>query len=817
MKLALILTTFLLLCIKGRTTTYYFSTSGSDLNTGTSSASPYKSLVKLNNLTLNAGDVVLFKCGDIFRGHIRLTYSGTAGSPITFSSYSTGNKPVISGADTIAINAWTLNGNRYQATVTKPVSNFFVADKEQVLARYPNDSQYLSLDEGTIAFVKDADITGVSSAMVNNSKICVHNQQWCWEKTRVASVAVDTIKFTSTISLESMSGNGYFLFDNILLLDTANEWKYDAGTQLLSYMPPTGVNPNSLFCEVAVDTNGIRLQGTASYINITGLSFEKQANAGILIGENAHHITISDCYFARQYNYAVADSGSYNEVSNSYFREVDGIAMFAASTATNGIIHHNTFRSIGQYRSSGLGNQINLSAIKAGFANNFYIHHNNIDSTGYCGISADGSFHVVEKNIIDHAMLINNDGAALKTYGGASHDNIFRNNFISNSDGCTDGVATANFQTPAIYFDFQSNNSSAIDNTIYSRTSRGIFLNSGTYSNTVRENTIYGFNYGIDLSGGPQTGTPMYGMRVTQNKLFARVPQSVCIREVDYQGIFTGLGYVDSNYYFNPYDAYYAQRNPGPRLTFPTWLSMGNDSNTVINHFTWVSPLDSSALFINPTDNAVVQDLLGYQWRDLDSNTVTSLTLQSWTSKILIRTNSPVLPLNLISFNAKKTNKDVSCIWQTSQEVNTSHFNIQRSLDGKEFTAIGKVMATNSNSAAQYSFIDINVQELNAGYAYYRLEMTDKDMKSQYSTAERIVWSNKIAVSIYPNPATDHIKVNGMNIKTITLFDVNGKAVFQNRNCSDNNMISLQGVAKGAYWLRVSYDSSFVVKVVIIQ
>jgi len=79
MKLALMLLTALLLGVKGRSTTYYFSNAGNDANTGTSSASPFRSLVKLNTLTLNAGDVILFKCGDVFRGHIRLNYSGTAG------------------------------------------------------------------------------------------------------------------------------------------------------------------------------------------------------------------------------------------------------------------------------------------------------------------------------------------------------------------------------------------------------------------------------------------------------------------------------------------------------------------------------------------------------------------------------------------------------------------------------------------------------------------------------------------------------------------------------------------------------------------
>jgi hypothetical protein len=817
MKLALILLTALLFVIEGRTQTYYFSTSGDDNNSGTTATSPFRTLVKLNTLTLSPGASVLFKCGDVFRGRIRLKDQGTAASPIIISSYGTGNKPVISGADTI--KGWTLNGSIYQAIVTRPVTNFFLADKEQTLARYPNDSQYLAVDEGTLSYVKDVDIMAISPAMVNNSKICIHTSQWSWEKARVTSVAGDAINFSPSVALVTPSGYGYFLYDNILHLDTAREWKYEATTQLLSYMPVTGMPFDSASCEVTVDTIGIRITGNAAYINISGLSFEKQAITGIMIGQNNHHIKIDDCFFARQYHYGIVDSGSYNEVSNSHFREIDGIAMFATSSASNGIIHHNNFRNIGQYRNSGIGEQINLSAIKMAFASNFHIHHNNIDSTGYCGISADGTFHLVEKNIIKNAMLINNDGAALKTFGLYSRNNTFRNNFISTSDGSTVGVDSPNFHTPAIYFDFQSNNSFAIDNTIYDRKSKGIFLNSGTDTITVRGNTVYGFNFGVDMSGGPQTFTDMTGMRVTQNKLFARDTTSICLRQIDAFGNFTSLGFVDSNYYFNPYDSIYALRSAAisQKFKFPEWLATGNDSNTVINHFLWPAGIDSSKLFINPTDDVVVQDLSGYLWWDLDSNLVTSLTLQPWTSKILIRANASVLPLTLVSFTANKSNEDVRCTWQTSSEVNTSHFHVQRSLNGRDYTSIGKVIATNSNTHAEYSFTDINAQKLNAPYAYYRLEMVDKDSKTQYSPVERVVWSNTVAVSVYPNPARDQITVNGMNIKTITLFDTNGKLILHKTNCTDNNIISLQSIARGAYWLRVQYGESVAAQLVIVQ
>ena len=78
---------------------YYLSSStGNDNNNG-SQTQPWKTLSKLSNTTLGPGDTVYFKKGDTFRGHYVVNGSGSAGNPITFTSYGTGNQPIISGSD----------------------------------------------------------------------------------------------------------------------------------------------------------------------------------------------------------------------------------------------------------------------------------------------------------------------------------------------------------------------------------------------------------------------------------------------------------------------------------------------------------------------------------------------------------------------------------------------------------------------------------------------------------------------------------------------------------------------------------------------
>jgi parallel beta-helix repeat protein len=816
MKHSLILCALVFAYTNVYATTYYFSNSGSNTNTGTSAASPYQTLLKLDSLTLHAGDTVLFKCGDIFRGQINLNATGTAASPIVFSAYGSGAKPVISGAT--LVSGWALNGTKYETTVTQNMYNFFVDDKEQTLARFPNNRQYLWLDVAQEGYLKDADITSIA-AMANNSKVCVHTAQWCWEKTGVASVSGDTIHYTSDLDIAAIAGFGYFLYDNILHLDTANEWKYNSTTHILSYIPPLTQNMATSVYEASVDSLGIKIGFAASYIIIKNLAFEKQWKSGIaMLGAGNRHIKIDSCYFARQYQHGVNDKGKYNQISNSYFREIDGIAVYVNASGGSDTIHHNVFRNIGEFRNGGLGTQINLTAIKAAFVDSCYIHHNDIDSTGYCGVSVDGGWHTVEKNTVNHAMLINNDGAALKTYGSLSHHIIFRNNFVTNSDGNTEG-GSGTFVTPAIYFDFDSNNSLVQDNTIYGRRKKGIFMNSGTHDNTITGNTVYGFNYGIDLNGGddqPGLDTPISGMIVTGNKLFSLDDSTFSIRESDYLGIYN-FGTIDFNYYFQPYDTFYAFRPPA-RFKFQQWqTNTGNDMNTKKNEFSWVIGIDSSKLFINPTDDTVVQNLEGVQWKDLDGLTVSSLSLQPWTSKILLRTNIALLPVQLVSFTAQKSGRDVQCNWRTASEQNLSHYNVQRSIDGKDYITVGKVSAANSMNANEYSFTDYNVADLNTAKTYYRLEAVDKDTRKAYSPVALVQWNKAGTVSIYPNPASGFITVNAVNARSIIIFDMSGKKIWEKQHCSDNTLIDLSGIAKGAYWVNVNYGDTGVSKLAIVN
>jgi len=83
----------------GKGTSYYVDgTAGNDDNSGTSSASAWKSITKVNASSFNPGDNVLFREGETFTGSIVLKSSGTATDPITYGSYGLGPRPTIRSA-----------------------------------------------------------------------------------------------------------------------------------------------------------------------------------------------------------------------------------------------------------------------------------------------------------------------------------------------------------------------------------------------------------------------------------------------------------------------------------------------------------------------------------------------------------------------------------------------------------------------------------------------------------------------------------------------------------------------------------------------
>ena len=145
-------------------------------------------------------------------------------------------------------------------------------------------------------------------------------------------------------------------------------------------------------------------------------------------------------------------------------------------------------------------------------------------------------------------------------------------------------------------------------------------------------------------------------------------------------------------------------------------------------------------------------------------------------------------PITISSFTSKlNSNKAIQLNWQTTTEINTQYFTIQRSINGKDFVTLDTVMA---KGAGFYDFIDLSPID---GINYYRIQNIDNDGSGSYSSiiSERV--SNKtIQLNIHPNPAKNilHIQLNKAiagkyNIEIINLL---GKVLLRKQiNCVEGN------------------------------
>jgi hypothetical protein len=92
--------------VANATTYYVSSSSGNDANSGTSAATAWQTIAQVNAQTFQAGDLVVFKRGDVWNESLVAPSSGSAGNPISFDAYGTGPAPNLTGWYAVPSSGW---------------------------------------------------------------------------------------------------------------------------------------------------------------------------------------------------------------------------------------------------------------------------------------------------------------------------------------------------------------------------------------------------------------------------------------------------------------------------------------------------------------------------------------------------------------------------------------------------------------------------------------------------------------------------------------------------------------------------------------
>lgn len=130
---------------------YYLNCStGNDRNSGTSAASPWKSLNRVNRMVFRPGDFMLLARGSVCYGELHPQGSGTAGGVITLSAYGTGKLPLIrAGKHPAAIELknqsyWQIS--RLETAGGNPYGIWITGDQPNAVMRHIYLSQVVAHD-----------------------------------------------------------------------------------------------------------------------------------------------------------------------------------------------------------------------------------------------------------------------------------------------------------------------------------------------------------------------------------------------------------------------------------------------------------------------------------------------------------------------------------------------------------------------------------------------------------------------------------------------------------------------------------------------
>lgn len=180
--------------------------------------------------------------------------------------------------------------------------------------------------------------------------------------------------------------------------------------------------------------------------------------------------------------------------------------------------------------------------------------------------------------------------------------------------------------------------------------------------------------------------------------------------------------------------------------------------------------------------------------------------------------NFQTLPITGLEFNAKKVNGAVAVSWSTKTEINTSHFVVERSVNGNVFSALGQVAATvNSTTINKYNFTDKAPVQ---GNNYYRIKSVDLDGKFTYSPVVVVKIIGDLKIVVYPTITNSTIQVlhaKVTNPSTIKIFNYSGqqmKAVEVDSNAIQTE-INVANLSSGIYIITfenstTSFNTKFV-------
>ena len=226
------------------------------------------------------------------------------------------------------------------------------------------------------------------------------------------------------------------------------------------------------------------------------------------------------------------------------------------------------------------------------------------------------------------------------------------------------------------------------------------------------------------------------------------------------------------------------------------------------------------------TENALTQwrspdqtnwTYMGYTTRDIAQNYVEKTGIDAFSTWTLSSASSP-LPVTFTAFNLQCDGSKVLLRWTTSQEMNSSHFIVEK-YNGSSWTGIGNIPAAgNSYTDLHYEFVDYQPVDK----ALYRIAQYDIDGRMKYTNTAITDCNVTEGVQAWPNPFHQQfiVRINSNRIDQASLrvMDAKGTVVKLQQLNILNGLnqfdVDLQHAAAGTYLAIIELKNSGTVKTI---
>lgn len=154
------------------------------------------------------------------------------------------------------------------------------------------------------------------------------------------------------------------------------------------------------------------------------------------------------------------------------------------------------------------------------------------------------------------------------------------------------------------------------------------------------------------------------------------------------------------------------------------------------------------------------------------------------------------LPLRILAFSGRVSGENIFLNWETTNEVNTDYFLVEKSTDGNFFTTEKRISSYNIPSNIHH--YQCEVKNLVNGKYYFRLKMVDKDGRFTYSKVIAITMNSTMEIKVYPTISNTMINISNTGSQKLLLYNSSGQFI-KNLVIGQNDVSAL---ATGLYFIK---------------